>query len=340
MAYDDNEKQNKRGIYRVGREEDGKKKFDYFYIKDNKPVDMETQVRINKLGLAPAYKDVWVSEDVNSKIQATGMDDRGRKQYRYHPVAISESCTNKFLRLYKFIKKMPILEEKIEEDMKMPIYAKNRTIANMLRIVSELNMRAGKEQYAQENKSYGISSLKKSHVNVVDDDTIKFNFKGKSNKHVSYTMRDKQIADELRQLMNLGGEKMFQYMTPKGNILRVTDTDMNDYIRSYIGKGFTVKDYRTYAANLYFIKALLQETKKRTPKDKKTIKKNLSLAQESTAFHLRHTKSISKKSYTMELIRDMYMTNPEWFIENKTKRPLTVLLEILKLYKEKIKETS
>jgi hypothetical protein len=104
-----------------------------------------------------------------------------------------------------------------------------------------------------------------------------------------------------------------------------------------MGKEFSCKDFRTYAANFYFIKALLKETKNRNPVNQKIAKKNLSLAQENTAFYLRHTKSISKKSYTMDLIRDMYLTDSQYFIDNKNKQPLTVLIDLLKIFKEKIK---
>ena len=179
--------------------------------------------------------------------------------------------------------------------------------------------------------------MKKSHV-TVSDDVVKLNFKAKSNKHVSYTIKDPLMISEIKQLMNLDGEKIFQYINENNNTLRVTDVDLNEYIQNYMGKAFTCKDFRTYASNVNFLKALLTETKKRNPKNKKVIKQNLNLAQESTAKTLRHTKAISKKSYTMGLIREMYETNPEWFVENRNKRPLTVLLDILKIYKDKIKQ--
>ena len=165
----------------------------------------------------------------------------------------------------------------------------------------------------------------------------KFNFKAKSNKQVQYTLTNKEIVKELIELMNLEGEKMFQYKTPSNDIVKVSDVDLNQYIQSTIGKEFSCKDFRTYAANYYFVKALIKETRNRNPTNQKIAKKNLSLAQENTAYYLRHTKSISKKSYTMDLIRDTYMTNPDYFIQNKNKQPLTVLIELLKMFKEKIK---
>lgn len=347
MAFDDVNKKKNKGIYResyldqndVDSKGNPKLKFKYFYKHNNQIVSKEDLERINKLGLAPAYTDVWVSDDPESKIQATGMDAKGRKQYRYHPRHIEISNENKFLRLYKFIKSMPKLDEKMEDDKKQTLYSKNRTISVMLAIVKELNIRVGKECYAQTNKSYGITSLKKSHVTLTNNDTVvKLNFKAKSNKHVSYTLKDATMVNEIKQLLNLPGEKLFQYISDNNNTLRVSDTDLNQYIQNYMGKDFTCKDFRTYAANFYFIKALLAETKKRSPKNKKIIKQNLNIAQENTAFYLRHTKSISKKSYTMSLIRDMYAENPQWFIDNKNRQPLNVLIDLLKIFKDNIKK--
>jgi DNA topoisomerase-1 len=345
-AFDDISKKKKTGIYRVkyldnndlDKKDNPKIKFRYYYANNDQPISQSDLERINKLGLAPAYEDVWVSSDPTSKIQATGIDAKGRKQYRYHPNHIKDAGVDKFLRLYKFIKAMPKLDKQMEEDEKLPLFKKERTISLMLKIVKELNIRVGKEVYAQKNKSYGITSMKKSHLKIDPEKKIaKFNFKAKSNKQVQYTLTDKDIIDELMLLDQLEGEKLFQYKNDNGNILRVNDVDLNQYIQLHAGKEFSAKDFRTYAANFYFIKALLRETKKHNPTTQKQIKKNLSTAQENTAFYLRHTKSISKKSYTMELIREMYMTDPKFFIDNKNKQTLTVLLEVLKIFRDKIK---
>jgi DNA topoisomerase-1 len=348
LAFDDKNKKKKIGIYResyldendVDKKGKPKLKFKYYYAKSKELVSKEDLERIHKLGLAPAYTDVWISEDPNSKIQATGMDAKGRKQYRYHPSHIEMANEDKFIRLYNFIKAIPKLDEKIEEDLKQTLYSKNRTIALMLIVIKELNIRVGKQCYVKSNKSYGITSLKKSHASVTSDGTvIKLSFKAKSNKQVSYTIKDKFIVDEMKKLLDMtDGENIFQYINENNNVLRVNDVDLNEYIQNNMGKNFSAKDFRTYAANFYFMKALLHETKKRNPKNKKIIKQNLNAAQENTAFYLRHTKAISKKSYTMSLIREMYEKNPEWFIENKSRQPINVLIDILKIYKDKIKE--
>lgn len=349
MAFDDKQKTKKRGIYRVKYEDKNdldkknkpKIKFKYYHIENNKPVTEEEQLRIDKLGLAPAYEDVWVSDDPKSKIQATGIDAKGRKQYRYTQKHVETAGVDKFLRLYKFIKSIPKLNAAIEDAFKQPMYSKLRTISVMLGIIKELNMRVGKECYAKTNKSYGVTSMKKSHVKIDETKMIaKFNFKAKSNKLVQYTLDNKELVDELINLMKLDGEKLFQYKTDSNNFLRVNDVDLNQFIQHNMGKEFTCKDFRTYAANYYFIKALLKETRNRTPQTQKIAKKNISLAQENTAYYLRHTKSISKKSYTMDHIRDMYMSNPNYFIENKNKQPLTILIDLLKIFKDKIKRSS
>lgn len=343
MAYDDKMKKKKKGIYRVKYDDPNdldkkgvpKTKFKYYHMDNNNEVSLDELARINKLGLAPAYVDVWVSSDPNSKIQATGMDAKGRKQYRYNQGHIAESHINKFLRLYKFIKSIHKLDQAMDADIKGPLFSKNRTISTMLKIVQKLFMRVGKEIYAKTNKSYGITSMKKSHVKI-EEKKVKFNFKAKSNKQVQYTLDDVELIGEIKQLFDLDGEKMFQYKSESGNILRASDVDLNQYIQEKMGKGFSVKDFRTYASNFYFVKSLLKETKNRNPVSKKIIKQNLNLAQENTAHYLRHTKSISKKSYTMGLIRDLYENDPSYFIENKNKQPLTVLLDLLKKFKDNI----
>lgn len=343
LAYDDKMKKNKKGFYRVKYDDKNdldkkgvpKTKFKYFYIDSNKDATPDDLLRINKLGLAPAYKDVWVSLDPTSKIQATGIDAKGRKQYRYNQVHNIEANINKFLCLYKFIKVIHKLDTAMEKDIKGQLYSKNRTISVMLKIVQKLFLRVGKEIYAKTNKSYGVTSMKKSHVKI-EVNKIKFNFKAKSNKHVQYSLDDKELIDEIKLLINLDGEKMFQYKTDSGKILKVSDIDLNQYIQDKMGKDFSVKNFRTYASNFYFIKSLLKETRNRNPINKKIIKQNLNLAQENTAYYLRHTKSISKKSYTMSLIRDLYENEPSYFIDNKNKQPLTVLLDLLKKFKDTI----
>lgn len=320
-----------KGIIRINL---GNNKFEYCYVSDNKPISKADLERIYNLRIPPIWDNVWISSDKNSSIQVVGVDSKGRKQYLYHKTHIEESEKNKFLRLFDFIKAIPKLEKSMDEDsqIKNP-YDINRVITTMLFLVKFLHIRVGKEQYARHNKSYGITSLKKSHVKL-DGDYIKLRFKGKSNKRLSFNLYHPELKKHIKLLLKLEGDKLFQYINQDNKIFKVNDTDLNNYIKKNMGSKFTAKDFRTYAANIHFIQALLNETKKRTPKNEKVIKKNLLRALKTTAHYLRHTKAISKKSYVMNFCIELYTTNPEYFIKRKYDDPNHVLLDLLKMYKQ------
>jgi DNA topoisomerase-1 len=325
QSYD--EKNYESGIIRAPYK-DGYK---YFYVKNKKQVSKDDLERIKSLKIPPAWNNVWVSGKKYSDIQAVGVDSKGRKQYKYNEKHAIEAEKKKFSRLYNFIKDTPKLNKILQKHIQLPVYNKNKVIATMLILVKKLHFRVGKEQYAKENKSYGISSLKKSHVKF-DKDLIKFDFKGKSNQRLHYSLRSNEIKTHLQMLLKLEGDKLFQYIDDDDKIKRVTDTDLNQYIQKYMGKEFTIKDFRTYGANYHFIQALLHEIKKHSD----NIKKNILNAIKTTAKFLKHTKNISKKSYIMSYTIDLYTKNPEFFISRKFDDPLSVLLDVLKLYRKNV----
>lgn len=332
LSYD--EKNYDTGIVRVKVNDNTHQKepkYEYFYVKTRKKVSPEDLDRILKLKLPPAWDNVWISGTAKSDIQAVGIDSKNRKQYKYNDKHIKSAEKEKFLRLFKFIGALPKLEKIINKHLLLHVYNKDHVIATMLELVQELHLRVGKEQYAKTNKSYGISSLKKVHVKLSGDE-IKFNFKGKSNQRLSYTLHDAKIRQHLDMLLKLNGDKLFQYIDDNGIIRKVYDIDINDYIQKYMGPEFSAKDFRTYAANYYFVKTLLNETKKNT----NNIKKNILNAIKVSAKHLSHTKNISKKSYIMSFCIELYMKHPEFFVSKKYDNPTTVLTEILKIYKKKM----
>lgn len=319
------------GGYIIRKKENDK--FTYFY-PNGKIVSEKDLKRINKLIIPPKVNKVEISENPNEKIQATWIDKKGKKQYKYHQEHITNSTIHKFHRLYDFINRISHFEKVLKEHLKLNNYNKKKVIALMFIIVKEFNIRVGKEYYAQHNKSYGISSLKKSHFKI-ESNKILLRFKAKSKQQVSYTITNPNLIKELQYLNELPGIKMFQYVNDNQNIVKVNDTDMNKYLQKYMGVQFTVKDFRTYGANYKFIEALLKETKMRNPKNKKIIKKNILNAYNTTAHYLRHTKSISKKSYVNNIIEELYFKVPQSFIEHKNDEdPNELLLKILKLYKK------
>jgi DNA topoisomerase IB len=151
-----------------------------------------------------------------------------------------------------------------------------------------------------------------------------------------YKRQDKTLISHIQELLKLEGDKLFQYQN-ESKIIGISSTDVNEYIQTKIGKEFTVKDFRSYAANYYFVKTLMNNTKKNAPKNNKIIKKNIKDAIEQTAFHLRHTPSISKKSYVLNFAIEVYQTNPAYFIDAaKDKKSVDdVILELLTQYAEK-----
>lgn len=325
LSYD--EKHYDTGIIRVPV----KSGYAYYYVKNKTPASDTDLDRILKLKLPPGWNNVWISGDKKSDIQAVGIDSKNRKQYKYNEKHTIVAEKKKFLRLYDFIKAIPKLDRVLTRHSKLHVYDKRRVIVTMLRLVKELHMRVGKEQYAQKNKSYGISSLKKTHLKI-DGDLIKFSFKGKSNQRLNYSLRDPVIKAHLQLLLKLNGEKLFQYIDENNAIRRITDLDLNQYIQAYMGDEFTVKDFRTYAANFYFVKTLLNETKKHS----NNIKKNIINAIKVSAKHLSHTRNISKKSYIMSYCIDLYTAHPEFFVSKKYDDPQDVLIDVLKTYKKNI----
>lgn len=319
----------------ITRKISNNKKFIYYHIKNNTHVSSKTLKRIKKLIIPPSWENVWISGDPQTPIQAVGTDKKGRKQYKYNQAHIKHSTEIKFKRLYEFIKSLPKLERALTKFDKLKPYDKNKVIVSMLKIVKELHMRVGKEVYARKNKSYGVSSLRKIHMKL-DGNIIKFKFKGKSRRRLSYTLNDKSLANHLKLLLKLEGDKLFQYIDTNNKIRGITDVDLNKFIQQYMGKEFTVKDFRTYAANRFFIKAILSETTKRSPKNEKVIKLNINNALKTTAFYLKHTKAISKQSYVMEYVMDLYKNQPEYFVKRKHSDAEEVLIDVLKKYKKMV----
>lgn len=313
--------------------------YDYHYVNNKKKVTATDLKRINALRIPPAWEDVWVNRDPSAAIQAIGKDIKGRKQYKYNQIHINTATEEKFLRMIEFIDALPSFVKILNQHSKLLFYEKNKIISLMLDIVALYHMRVGKEVYARQNKSYGVSSLRKKHAKI-ENNILYFRFKGKSNQRLQYTIKDKHIVNDIKVLLKLEGDKLFQYLAldHRGNekIYSVNDKDLNKYIQQYMGSQFTIKDFRTYGANETFISALLRETKKHLPKTKKQTKNNIIGAMKSTARQLKHTKAISKKSYVLNFAVELYMTNPELYIENKNMMPLDFLKMLLIMYKKEV----
>lgn len=323
-SYD--EKHYDTGIIRIRHGD----KFKYIYAKTKLPVSGRDAERITTLKIPPGWESVWISGDPNTDIQVLGKDAKGKKQYLYSDQHIKNVERQKFIRLYKFLLALPKLNNAILKHQKdINPYSESHVVSTILILVKELHFRVGKEQYVRENNSYGVSSLRKSHIKIggVNGDKIKFDFVGKSKQKHSMTLIDATISEHMIQLLKLEGKKLFQFIDD-GNIKKITDVEINKYIQKYMGEIFTVKDFRTYAANHYFVQTLLNETMTQS----NDIKKNVKNAIKISAQKLGHSDNISKKSYIMSYCVTLYTKKPDFFIKRKFNDPDAVLLEILKNY--------
>jgi DNA topoisomerase I len=328
------------GIYREKKYNKEKNKdkekdnyyYEYYYTKNGNKIMNNDHNRILKLKIPPSWENVWVSNNENTNIQVIGLDNKKKKQYIYSDKHIEQSKNNKFKRIYNFTIALPLLEKNMKIHKKKHYYSKYSIIVTMLIIIKELFLRVGKEEYAKHNESYGISSLKKKHIKL-NNGIIQFKFKGKSNQMLEYSLKNKYVYDHIKKMLQLDGDKLFKYVD-NDKIKKISYVDINKYIQKYMGKEFSAKDFRTYAANFYFIKMVLNNTRKNFPKNNKIIKNNLYDAIEKTAKYLRHTKFISKKSYIMDFCVELYQTNTEFFVKNKNEDPNDVLLKIFKMAKK------
>jgi DNA topoisomerase-1 len=321
--------------------QDGFFPYDPKYFQNLSP---ELQERIKKLHIPPNWTNVQVAWDPYASIQAIGFDSKGRKQYIYHQTHIQKAEKRKFLRIYQFALQVPRLNQILQKDNQLPIYHQKRVIALMLQLVRDYQLRVGKEVYARKNRSYGISSLRCRHVKI-DHGTAYLDFRGKSGKRLRFVIRNPFYVENIKMLLRLCKNKndhLFRYIqdVPIGHnghigqikIKNITDRDLNAYLQKNLGKLFTVKDFRTYGANLYFVMALIHISRQRRPNSRKNIKRNILYALRVSAHKLKHTENISKKSYVMKFILDYYQSHPQYFIEHLTDPPDKILLHLFKIY--------
>jgi DNA topoisomerase-1 len=306
----------------------------YSYKKTGKKVNQRMCDKIKKIGIPPAYKNFWISKSSTSNIQAISLDSKNRKQYFYHSDWINKQTNKKYIRMYKFMKQMPIFWKKIDRDFKyasvsvnkMSDFPKKKVMAGMFKIMKHTNIRIGNKKYFDDNNSVGLTTLKKKNIKFGNSNKILLKFKGKSGVDHVLTLNNKNLFIFLKEQTKIPTEWLMQYKNHKGNFVRITSIDMNKYLQSIIGKDFTCKDFRTHAANINFLKHL-QCIKINENPTKGTLLKNISQSLESTAKELGHNKSTSKNSYVNEKLIDEYVKNSKGIIHGNIEKIL------LKVYK-------
>jgi DNA topoisomerase I len=280
------------------------KDFEYFDT-DGKRIRDETRLlRIRRLAIPPAYKDVWICPTPNGHIQATGRDARGRKQYRYHERWREVRDENKYGRMVVFGKALPKIRRRINRDLKRRGLPREKVLATVVQLLERTFIRIGNEEYAKENKSFGLTTMRNHHVDVTTT-KLKFSFRGKSGKKHEVDLSDRRLAKIIRQLQDLPGQDVFQYVDEAGKVRDVTSQDVNDYLREITGEDFTTKDFRTWAGTVLAATALNAQE---AFKNKTQAKKNIKDAIAAVAKILGNTPTVCRKCYVHPAVLETYLS--------------------------------
>ena len=280
------------------------KAFDYFGA-GGKPVrDEETLSRIRSLVIPPAWEKVWICPSARGHIQAVGRDARGRKQYRYHDRFRAIRDEAKYERMLAFVKALPKIRRRVNADLKKPGMPREKVLAAVVRLLETTLIRVGNEEYAHENKSYGLTTIHDNHAKVRGS-TIHFHFRGKSGVEHSIDLTDPRLAKIVRKCQDLPGEELFAFMDHDGKTHDLKSDDVNDYLHEIAGEEFTAKDFRTWAGTVLAARAL-QEFEAVDSEARR--KKNVVKAVESVAERLGNTKAVCRKCYIHPHIIDSYLS--------------------------------
>jgi DNA topoisomerase-1 len=259
--------------------------------------------RIRKLAIPPAYIDVWICPDPRGHIQATGRDARGRKQYRYHPKWRAVRDETKYGRMAAFSEALPRVRKQVEADLSSTGLSRDKVLATIVRLLECSCIRVGNEEYARNNESFGLTTLKEDHVEI-SGSRIRFEFRGKSGKPHTVDVSDRRIARILAHCQTIPGEELFQYLDDDGNRQTVDSGDVNEYIRRAAGDDFSAKDFRTWAGTILAVEAL-QEVGAFT--SEREGKSKLLGAIDRVAEQLNNTRAVCRKYYVHPAVLETYI---------------------------------
>ena len=249
--------------------------------------------RIAALAIPPAWTDVWICPSPAGHLQATGRDQRGRKQYRYHPRWNESRDALKYERLIEFAKALPRLRRRLTRDLARPGVPREKILAALVRLLAKTLIRVGNEQYTRENGSFGLTTLRDRHVRVRGE-TIHFHFRGKSGIVRDIDLADARLARIIRRCQDLPGQELFEYLDEEHRVHAITSEGVNAYLKDIAGQDFTAKDFRTWAATTTVVEAL-----RNCPPANSAAMANRQVARAiaATAQCLGNTTAVCRKSY-------------------------------------------
>ena len=259
--------------------------------------------RIRALAIPPAWTDVWICPHEDGHLQATGRDARGRKQYRYHPRWRDIRDETKYGRMLAFARALPKIHRRVARDLRLPGLPREKALAVVVRLLETSRIRVGNQEYARDNDSFGLTTLRDRQVRV-HGATLQFRFRGKSGVQHDVELSDGQVARIVRGMQDLPGYELFQYVDESGQSRRIESADVNAYLKEIAGDEFTSKDFRTWAGTLHAAEAL-----RRMPPGTSdaAAKRNIAEAVAQVARQLGNTKAVCRKCYIHPAVVDAYM---------------------------------
>ena len=277
--------------------------FDYYLPDGSLLRDIDRLKRIRALAIPPAWTDVWICPDPNGHLQAVGRDQRGRKQYRYHPRWRAVRDEAKFGKMLVFSRVLPVIRARVEEDLKRPGLPRERVLAAIVRLMELTLFRVGNSEYAKENRSYGLTTLRDRHV-AIEGSRIHISFRGKSGKQHLSDINNRRLARIVKNCRDLPGYELFQYLDDEDNPRNVGSADVNDYLREITGEEVTAKDFRTWAGTHLAAEALREfELFDNQAKRKKAIVQAI----EKVAKHLGNTPAVCRRCYIHPAVLEGYL---------------------------------
>src|SRR5688572_10771790 len=275
-----------------------------YYRPDGRQIRQPAELkRIARLVIPPAWKDVWICPDPRGHLQATGRDVRGRKQYRYHPKWREVRDETKYGRLIQFGRTLPVIRRRTDADLRRDGLPREKVLAAVVRLLEKTFIRVGNDEYARDNKSFGLTTMRDGHVKV-SGSTVRFIFRGKSGVEHALALDDRRLAKIVKQCRDLPGQELFQYKDENGAVVDVGSSDVNAYLKAITGEDFTSKDFRTWAGTV--LAAELLRDYERVDSAARA-KKNIVAAIEQVAKQLGNTRAVCRKCYVHPAVIDAYL---------------------------------
>jgi DNA topoisomerase-1 len=275
----------------------------YFAPDGARIEDPTERRRLNGLAVPPAWTDVWICPDPRGHIQATARDARGRKQYRYHPAYRAARDQSKFRRMLEFSEVLPEIRRRVERDLRASGLTRRKVLATVVRLLDKTLIRVGNDEYARNNRSYGLTTLRERHVEVRGA-TLRFTFRGKSGVEHTVAVTDRRLARIVQQCRDLPGQELFQYLDDDGKRQAVSSTDVNAYLREITGRDITAKDFRTWAGTMLAARELRGVG---PAASRRAAERNIVQVMDTVAERLGNTRAVCRKYYVHPAVLGAYL---------------------------------